>query len=105
MATTYNIKRGCAIAYRLFDVGDAIALDIAEELARDIAGRRLALRREGAQSIVFSAPPIDVELGARELSLAAGAFGARAFAQLFEYGAVSISYEVPIASGTDLASL
>ena len=73
------------------NIGDAVALEAAEALARDGAGKRLTLRREGAESLVFAEPPLDLELGLRKLSLAGGAFEARVFAQLFAYGAASIS--------------
>jgi hypothetical protein len=99
------VNRGHIVAYRLFDIGDAIALDAAEALARDGAGRRLTLRREGAESLVFANPPLDLELGPRKLSLESGEFETRAFAQLFDYGAASISYEIAIPAGTELSSL
>ncbi|MGH7440475.1 MAG: hypothetical protein ACRENE_32695 [Polyangiaceae bacterium] len=106
MGPDFVVDRGCIIAYRLFDVGDAIALDGAEALARNGAGRRLALRREGARSLVFAAPPLDLDLGARTLALpGTKQCEARAFAQLFDYGAASISYEIPIPPGTALSSL
>lgn len=99
------VTRGHIIAYRLFEIGDAVVLDAAQALAHDGGGRRLTLRREGAHSLIFAEPPLDLELGSRKLSLAAGAFEVRAFAQLFSYGAASISYEIPIPPDTELSSL
>jgi hypothetical protein len=101
------IEDGCILSYRLFDVGDEIHLDAAEKLLGDAPARRRAkLMREGAESLQFAVPPLDVAIGPRKETLASGrAFDVDVTARLFDYGAASILFEQPIARGTSLEDL
>jgi hypothetical protein len=107
MSRPVVVRRGRILCYRVYDVGNEIALDDAERAATALAGRRAALTRDGAHALVFATPPLDVELGARKLALSADAEpnDVTVCARLFDYGAVSIEVDVPIAPGTDLATL
>ncbi len=99
------VRRGRILCYRVFDVGSEILLDDVERAG--LAGKRAALSRDGAQALVFAAPPLDVELGSRKTEILAGRREVEVTicARLFDYGAVSIEIEVPIAPGTDLATM
>lgn len=101
------LTRGAILAYRIFDAGDEIALDVAEKLLGDATGGRLRLERAGAESLVFSVLPLDTALGARTLSLPRTGLTLElnAFARLFDYGAISIRFELPIDKLTELSSL
>jgi hypothetical protein len=101
------IEDGCILAYRLFDLGDEIHLDAAERLLGDAPARRRAkLLREGAASLQFVTPPLDIAIGPRKQTLASGrSFDAEVTARLFDYGAVSIVFEWPIPRGTSLDDL
>jgi hypothetical protein len=100
------VEEGRILAYRLFDVGDEIQLDVAATcIAR--GGERARIAKEKPQGIVVSNPPLDADLGRKAIPLD-GAFGtldAGVTARLYDYGALSIRFDVPIAPGTDLESL
>jgi hypothetical protein len=101
------IEDGCILAYRLFDVGDEIHLDVAEKVLGDAPARRRAkLMREGAASLQFVVPPLDVAIGPRKETLGSGRpFEGEVTARLFDYGAASIVFEWPIPKGTSLDEL
>jgi hypothetical protein len=102
-----TIQRGWILAYRIFDVGDEIALDTAERLLADAPGRRrVRFTREGAHALEFASAPLDIELGKRtvELVIKPGA-EAELSMRFFDYGAVSVEFELPIPDGTPLADL
>jgi len=100
-----RVADGVVLVYRLFDVADAIDLVAAEAAA---AAPKSRLRLEGAQSgsaLEFPRPPLHVRLGPREIPLASGPRRAETSAHVYDYGVVSIRYELPIAPGTSLADL
>jgi hypothetical protein len=101
------IQRGCILAYRIFDVCDEIALDTAEQQLADAPGkRRVRFTRDGEQAMQFAAPPLDIELGTRTIDLVLKP-GVEAIlsARFFDYGAVSVEFELPIAPGTRVQDL
>jgi hypothetical protein len=98
------VQRGRLICYRIFDVGDEIALERAQKALA--AGRRVALSRDGAKALVFATPPLDVKVGSRKVELSsAGRVDVEVSTRLFDYGAVSVAMELSIHPGTDLATL
>jgi hypothetical protein len=101
------VEDGCILTYRLFDVGDEVHLEMAEKLLGDAPARRRAKHlREGAASLQFAVPPLEVGLGPRKVTLASGrAFDSDVTARLFDYGAASVVLEWPIPKGTPLADL
>lgn len=57
----FTVVRGRILCYRLLDVGGGIALERAEGLLEDgLEHRRSQLSRTGAESLVISAPPLQV---------------------------------------------
>jgi hypothetical protein len=103
-ARSLVIREGRVLAYRQLDVADEIDLVACQALLTASAPRRGGLTREGAHSLVISAPPLEIGLGARSLTLprTGTKIDAEVFARVFDYGAVSFSFEVPIASGRTL---
>lgn len=101
------VRRGTILCYRVYDVGSEIALAEVERAAAKFPGKRAALSRSGAQALAFATPPLDADMGKRRRALLAGRdpVDVGVSARLFDYGAVSIEIELPIAPGTDLASL
>jgi hypothetical protein len=105
MTGDFRVSDGTVLVYRLFDLADAVDLVLAEAAVSAPSSR---LRLEGAQSataLEVPRPPLHVRLGARELPLAAGARTVQASAHVFDFGVVSVRYELPIAPGTALAGL
>jgi hypothetical protein len=93
------------IVYRLFDVADEIDLDRAEMLLAG-AARRLKLSRERSEYLEIPRAPLSIELGMREVAGQSGRiFQCAAHARLFNFGAVSIRYEIPPIASADAASL
>jgi hypothetical protein len=101
------VREGRILAYRQLDVADEIDLVAAERVIRAGGTRRGPLRGEAARSLVIASPPFEVALGEHEIPLArcGKTLTATVSAHLFDYGAVSISFEFPIAPGTQLGDL
>ena len=101
------VREGRLFAYRVLDVADEFNLPAAEQLVQAAAARRGALTREGARSLVISAPPLEVPLGQYKVALPRTQllFDAEVSARLFEYGALSVCFEMSIAPGTELEAL
>jgi hypothetical protein len=100
-----RIADGAVLVYRLFDVADAVDLARAEAA---VAAPTSRLKLEGAQSgsaLELPRPPLHLRLGRREVTLASGKRSAEASAHVFDYGVVSIRYELAIPPGTSLADL
>src|SRR5579859_5934013 len=92
------VREGRVMAYRQLDVADEIDLAACQALLQASAPRRGALTREGAQSLVIAAPPLEISIGARSVTLprTGKAFDAEVSVRVFDYGAVSFSFEIPI---------
>jgi hypothetical protein len=104
----FIVEEGSVVCYRLFDVGDAIALDVADKHLRETRSRhRPPLARERAGGLVFSTLPLDVDLGRCVLDLPPphGAREVALSARLYDYGAVSVRFELGFPPETDLAAL
>jgi hypothetical protein len=100
-----RVADGAVLVYRLFDVADAVDLARAEAA---VAAPTSRLKLEGAQSgsaLEFPRPPLHLRLGPRDVPLSSGTRRATASAHVFDYGVVSIRYELPIAPGTALGEL
>jgi hypothetical protein len=92
------VERGAVLAYRLFDVGDAIDLAAAEKTLG--GGRRVELSRAGAEAVQLRNPPLTVEIGKRRLMLPRGEREAQVSARIYDFGAVSVVMRLEVARGT-----
>ena len=101
------VREGRVVAYRQLDVADEIDLAACQALLQASAPRRGALTREGAQSLVISAPPLEIPIGPRSIALprTGKKLDADVSVRVFDYGAVSFSFDVPIAPGSELGEL
>lgn len=103
-SATPTVCRGAILAYRIYEAGDAIALDVAEQ--RLAGSCRVDLGGPLVEGLVLASRPLEIALGAKTLNLPAqGPLATRAFAHLFDFGAVAIRYELTVEEGTPLASL
>ncbi|WP_373049480.1 hypothetical protein [Vulgatibacter sp.] len=103
-----TVLRGRILCYRIFDVGDQIDLDRAEQTLIETPGKKRAkLSREGAESLAFTSPPLDVGLGKRSLALpkVARTIECDVAARFFDFAAISVLFEVPIPPGTRLSEM
>ncbi len=104
-AGDFRIADGAVLVYRLFDVGDAVDLARAEAA---VAAPTSRLKLEGAQSgsaLEFPRPPLHLRLGPRDVTLPSGKRRVEASAHVFDYGVVSIRYDLAIPPGTSLGGL
>jgi hypothetical protein len=100
-----KIARGSILAYRVFDVGDTIAVDAAE---KSVPGaRRLEIGGPLVEGLVIAVRPVTIDLDDCELVIPGlpKPLIAKTSAHLFDFGAVSILYEIPIEGGMTLAAL
>jgi len=103
------VNRGRVICYRIFDVADELVLAEAEELllraqvARaSMVMRPPPLRKTGALAV--AAVPLHVDVGTRRIVLPEieRSLLAHVSVNLFDYGKISVVFEVPIRQGTPL---
>ncbi|AKV01280.1 hypothetical protein AKJ09_07943 [Labilithrix luteola] len=105
MSPPLVVERGRILAYRVVDVGDTIALDVAERLVQ--GSSRFKLGGTLVEGLVIPVRPLAIDLG--ELDIVVPSLGmrlpARASAHVFDFGALSILYDVPIVPGSSLQEL
>ena len=85
---------GSATVYRQYDVGYAIDLEVvANVLGGSTRGRARPARIE-AQAILIKNPPLMVELGEREVTIAGQNYEARLSASVFDFGVCSMQLRI-----------
>ncbi|PKL75858.1 MAG: hypothetical protein CVV27_13200 [Candidatus Melainabacteria bacterium HGW-Melainabacteria-1] len=97
MQARYRIQQGKILIYHLFDIGDEIDLD---KLRHQWAGRstniRLVSRRSSPYYMQFDKEPLLLPLGEHPLLVTPDrSLQAEARAKAFDYGVISICWEVP----------
>lgn len=87
-------ERGLLLCYRVFDAGETIDLAAAE---RVLGAHRVEINAPLMEGLVMPTTPIEIELGSRtiELPRLSRTLTAKARARLFDFGAISISFEIP----------
>ena len=100
-----TVSKGRILIYRLFDVALEIDLARIEEGARE-GTRRLKLSKQPfMKALEFTNPPVALELP----SLRKGYFGretnVNVIAKAFDFGVLSIMFEVPVPAGTSMEEL
>ncbi len=109
---SFIVNRGRLICYRMFDVADELVLAEAEELllraqvARaSMVMRPPPLRKTGALHV--AAVPLHVDVGTRRIVLPdiAHSVLAHLSVNLFDYGKISVVFEIPVRQGTPLDEL
>lgn len=103
-----QILRGSILVYRVFDIAEEIDLNRVEQILSNAPDRsRLKIARSPKQSLVMRNPPIRLRLGEVELRSGQGGevWRSEAFATLFDYGVVSLVFQIPLVRGTDWSQL
>lgn len=102
-----RVREGAFLCYRVFDVGDEIDLPGAETATREMSARRTAGSVATTEALAFSVAPLVVSMGSRTIALPISGITVHAIlsARLFEYGAISVLFEIGMAPGSDLADL
>lgn len=99
------MTRGSILAYRIYDAGDTIALDAAERILE--SSRRLVLGGPLVEGLVIAVRPLEISLPRAEIVVPklARTIKADVTAHLYDFGVVSVLYEIPIEPDTPLEAL
>ena len=65
--TKYAVERGKILAYRIFDAGEEIALDVAEE--RIPGSKRLEIGGPLVEGLVIAVRPLEIDLDSCDITL------------------------------------
>lgn len=99
-----NIQKGSILIYRVFDVAEEINLPRVEELlstpARGAVRSRLKFTLTPRQTIIMRNAPVTLGLGESELMFQNETVKAEVSAKIWDYGVISIMFQIPIAQGT-----
>jgi len=91
------ILAGTLTLYQLYDIGDAINLDLAQAcLAAPGAQRRVPVPARQSESIQIAQPPLRIALGTTAAALGGLAFAGRLRASIYDLGAVALALELPL---------
>ncbi len=98
-----RIRRGTVLIYRVFDIGEEVNLRQVEALLKTEQGpfRVRVAQGKGTTAVIVKNAPIRLTLGDATLQLADSPVRCEIVGTIWDYGAVSISFQVPIAEGTD----
>jgi hypothetical protein len=98
------IERGRILCYRVYDVGDTIALDAAE---KRLDAKRVTMGGPLVEGLVIPVRPLELQLDTCVVEVASvrRTLTAACSAHVFEFGAISLLYDVPIEPGTTLEAL
>lgn len=104
MTESSTIQRGRILAYRVFDAGDTIALDDAE---KRLGAKRVDMSGPLVEGLVVAARPLEIDLGKCKVVVEklGREMEARVSAHVFDYGAISLLYDIPVEPGTTFAAL
>lgn len=100
-----SINKGRIIIYRLFDVALEINLSAIEKTARE-GTRRLKLSKHPyMKALEFANPPVSLELNPFTKNYSGGDIKVNVIAKAFDFGVLSIAFDMPMPSGTTFSQL
>lgn len=100
------VRRGTILIYRAFDIGEEINLLEVEKILRQQSGTvRVAISRGKGNAVIIRNAPVRLSLGKAKLNLQNNPIEAEVFATVWDYGVLSLVFQVPIADGTRWNSL
>lgn len=95
-----KIQEGQILVYRAFDIGQEIDLAKVEAILRENVGKtRVSLTRRARQAVIMRNAPLRVSLGEVAFKLGTETIQAEAFATMWDYGTLSIVFQIPIPQG------
>lgn len=98
-ASPPDILAGTLTLYQLYDIGDAIDLDLAQVcMAEPTAQRRAPVPARQSESIQIAQPPLRVAIGATATTLGDRPFVGTLRASIYDLGAVALALELPLAA-------
>jgi hypothetical protein len=100
------IKRGTILVYRVFDIAEEVDLRSVENVLRDAsATARVTIARNRGNAVVIRNAPVRLNLGKVPVRVFDGTIQAELLATVWDYGVLSLVFQIPIAEGTTWSSL
>lgn len=98
------IDRGRILCYRVYDVGDTIAVDTVE---KRLGAKRVLLSGSLAEGLVIPVRPVEIAMGECKVTMPklGRELACTVTARLFDFGAISFCYELAIEPGATLEDL
>lgn len=100
-----SIKKGLIIIYRLFDVASEIKLSLVEAKAKESAKRMRLSKHPYMKALEFTDPPVSFELQGFTKTLFEGAINIHVVAKAYDFGVLSLAFNIPIPEGTTFSEL
>ncbi len=96
-----KFKKGSILIYRVFDVAEEVNLSRVEDLLKAESSRaRLKFTRTPRQAVIMRNAPVTLSLGDGEITLDQEKIKVEIFAKIWDYGVLSILFQLPIKNGT-----
>ncbi|MFL5815834.1 MAG: hypothetical protein ACJ763_19855 [Bdellovibrionia bacterium] len=100
------IKRGTILVYRVFDIAEEVDLRAVENTLRDASGTaRMAISRGRGNAVIIRNAPVRLNLGKASFKILDTLVHAELLATVWDYGVLSVVFQIPIAEGTLWSSL
>ncbi|MDD2804215.1 MAG: hypothetical protein PHV33_01565 [Elusimicrobiales bacterium] len=100
------IQKGTILVYRVFDIAGEVLLGRAEQLlGGDGKGPRLKFATDTRKAIIMKESPLKADLGEETLDLPSGKYPLHIYARIWNYGVLSVAFELAIPQGTSWDSL
>src|SRR5262245_20674012 len=97
-ATAPVVRDGAILLYRLYDIAEEIDLQAAQARLSGLAlPRRMRFARVPPKHIQIKNPPVAVSLGSVPLTVRGVDSAAEVTARVYDYGAISIAFSLPVA--------
>ncbi|MBI5643442.1 MAG: hypothetical protein HY954_08215 [Deltaproteobacteria bacterium] len=100
-----SIKKGRIVIYRLFDIATEINLSIIEKSAKEGARRLQFSKYPYMKALEFTNPPIAFDLPPFTKDLFRRAAKVNVIAKAYDFGVLSIAFDLPIPEGTSFQEL
>ncbi len=101
-----QIKKGSILIYRAFDIAEEVNLSKVEELIQSEGDRsRLKFARTPRQAVIMRNAPVTLSLGETDLTLHDQNLKVEVFAKVWDYGVLTVLFQVPIAPHTSWDTL
>ncbi|NDG84401.1 MAG: hypothetical protein EBX52_05095 [Proteobacteria bacterium] len=101
-----SIEKGSVLIYRVFDIAEEIDLHKVELLLKSESSRsRLRFTLPPRQVVIMRNAPVTLSMGESEVVLHDRSFKAEVFAKIWDYGVLSLMFQIAIPAGATWESL
>ncbi len=104
--TDTAIKKGSILTYRVFDIAEEVDLGEVERILKQTSGgTRLSISRSPRNALVMRNAPVQLSLGEATIRLKDQTVTAEVSAKIYDYGALSIVFQIALQPGTKWSQL